>query len=109
MSLDLYRMIVTVFAVMAASVNLSLAGVVCHRRALMPIVWRVFAWYATAVGASTGAAAWWRIHDTRTDAALNPGDFTVFLPTVGGFIAGMVAWRTLGKITALHDWSTDDE
>lgn len=106
-TLDLYRTGMTVAALMAAGINTGLAVAVWRHRGLVfhATVWVLF---ALAVAASAGSGAYWRVHDTRVDVPLNVGDFTVFLPTLGGFVAGMYAWRILGRIVGATEGTHDD-
>lgn len=96
MTLDVYRITITVMAIMAATSNLGLAWVAGRNRAGIQ-GHRVWAWFAVTCAALGASVTYGRLSDSLTDVPLSWRDIIPPIPAVLSFVASMVGWRWLGR------------
>jgi len=98
---ELWRAAVSTLATASFAVNVSLVVAVTRHRheRIAAAVWTA---YALAAAGTNLVSIYFRLSDEGKGLPLNPGDFTVLVPTVGFLAAGILAWRHLGRVIGRH-------
>lgn len=88
------RVLTSVLAVLSLGMNATLAVQGYRHRAVitLPVVFIV---YTVTAAATNGVSLYFRLRDGFYAAPLNPGDFTVLIPTLGFFTGAVLGLRAL--------------
>jgi hypothetical protein len=101
-SLELYREVVLILLVASASINLALIPSTYRHRDVLSgtALWCTF---ASGAAATTGIAIWFRFHDHISQAPFNARDLTILIPSFIFLAAGIVGFRTIGRLVGRHE------